>query len=278
MQTGLVRVPFSVIVVLCAILALTWLWYYWGKVLWDKRAGWNSDLLAEDNNIEIEKIYVIYISQIFWFYFAVSLMVFWELYMYQLTWGIFGSGINRMAFWGAFLYPCLILYLAFTLRNNDSHHIRANKMDFFRLGRKDKNSGNKAHVAEEILSARWEAERAKFHKILELAGWQLLEHGDQIDLSTGEYAVVIGVALWSSPDLLAIEQLAENFRNAMPKVFLFNIDDLAHEANMMLIMPDAPYPTNNPVVAKYINGQLAEYYVGKAALSYITRLPDIDLI
>jgi hypothetical protein len=156
--------------------------------------------------------------------------------------------------------------LTFTLReNNISHYIQANQRD-------------EAHVVEEILSARREAERAKFHKILELAGWQLLEPGDQIDLSTWECAVVIGVALWSSPDLLAIEQLAENFRNTMPKIFLFNIDDLAQEANMALFMPDAPYPTNNPVVAKYINGQLAEYYVGKAALNYIRQLQDIDLV
>jgi hypothetical protein len=75
------------------------------------------------------------------------------------------------------------------------------------------------------LCARTTIGRKLFPDAVTRAGFSLLTSGRQFSPGGWRHVLVIGVATWSDPDMIALEKLAADSRGRDVKVLVFDVDD-----------------------------------------------------
>ncbi|HKI70730.1 MAG TPA: hypothetical protein VKA67_14175, partial [Verrucomicrobiae bacterium] len=98
--------------------------------------------------------------------------------------------------------------------------------------------------------------------------WQLLKRGDRFDPTSTEEAVVICVAVWSNPDIGALEAFRAMPPAANRRVGVFSLHDFTFE-EIIHFMPEIRPFTQTPVVVKYIEGKLVQMLEGQAARDWM---------
>jgi hypothetical protein len=99
------------------------------------------------------------------------------------------------------------------------------------------------------LCARTTIGRKRFPDAVTRAGFFLLIPGRPFSPS-GNHVLVIGVATWSDPDLIALEKLAIDSRGRDVKVLVFDIDDWSLK-DILGTFPGVVTIRATPVVAQY---------------------------
>src|SRR5580704_6825098 len=112
--------------------------------------------------------------------------------------------------------------------------------------------------------------RAEFPKAVAKAGWHFLGSGDRVDIESSPHVIVIGVATWDPPELVALDALAHRPVEMGTEIFIFDIDSLEDLASLM---PGGKPPRKTPVIAEYRNGHLVLSLQGHEALSEIVKAP-----
>ena len=102
-------------------------------------------------------------------------------------------------------------------------------------------------------------------------GWDALKKGRSL---TPSNTVVIGIALWSDPDINALKQLASRMKSSHDKVCIFSIDDITKIEEARQFMPSVPVFSQTPVLAEYRDGELKTFLEGRAALDWMNRAND----
>jgi hypothetical protein len=103
---------------------------------------------------------------------------------------------------------------------------------------------------------------ANFLRLVTGRGW-ILETGDTESHSVSGSVLLVGVALWSRPDMEFLDWVPEVGRACI--IAVFNSDLLGDSERRKAVIPNVGLPTQTPVVALYRKGQLIESAEGYAA-------------
>ena len=110
----------------------------------------------------------------------------------------------------------------------------------------------------------------RYQEAVSNTDWQVLKRGDCFEPTTTKEAVVICVAVWSHPDIEALESFRAMANTAKRQVFIFSLHDLNFE-EITHFMPGIYRFTQTPVVAEYKDGALVRTIEGKAARDWMER-------
>ena len=102
--------------------------------------------------------------------------------------------------------------------------------------------------------------------------WQVLKRGDCFDPTMTNEAVVLGVAVWSHPDIEGLETLRRSSILVKLRICVFSVDDLTF-GGIALFMPGIRPFSQTPIIAKYIDGKLVQTLEGRAALDWMQGNP-----
>ena len=117
-----------------------------------------------------------------------------------------------------------------------------------------------------LVARRTEAARRAFPRFVAKAGWKLLTKGMHFDPTDVPHALVVGVALWSDPDLEGARALCERLRGSSISVFAFSFDDVVDVDEFAHFVPGAKPVIRTPVVAEFVKGVLVAVCEGRDAL------------
>jgi hypothetical protein len=120
------------------------------------------------------------------------------------------------------------------------------------------------------LCARTTIGRQRFPDAVMRAGFSLLEPGRPLSPDACQHVLVVGVATWSDPDLIALEKLAVDSRGRDVKVLVFDIDDWSLE-DILRTFPGVTAVRATPVVAQYRNEVLTFQGEGRDAILWLDQ-------
>lgn len=114
------------------------------------------------------------------------------------------------------------------------------------------------------LVARRSAIAAAFRDGVQRLRWTLIRSQVRSVGARPARTFVLGVALWSRPDLAALEDLAGIgwIRDKGIRVEIFDIDEFPTLADRAAVMPGVAPSTQTPILAEYKHGRLVEVFVG----------------
>lgn len=119
---------------------------------------------------------------------------------------------------------------------------------------------------DDSLEARTAAMRVKFEVGRKALGWSRLRPGDAIAALGLSRAILIGVGLWSEPDLDLIEELAAKNAHLDRPVVVFDVDEtLPNLPALSDSLPGITDVTQTPLVLEYRNGSLSRWEQGGKA-------------
>lgn len=105
----------------------------------------------------------------------------------------------------------------------------------------------------------------RFLEFVQQAGWRVLKWGDR---HTPANSIVIGVAIWSEPDMKGLKSLAQ--RKPCPTgVHIFSMDEIQTIEDAKHFMLGTPTFTQTPVFAEYREGTLQRFLEGREALDWM---------
>lgn len=108
----------------------------------------------------------------------------------------------------------------------------------------------------------------RYLDVVSNTSWQELKRGDSFDPATTNEAVVICVAVWSHPDIEALESFRATSTVVPRQVCVFNLHDLTFD-EITHFMPGIQPFTQTPVIARYIEGKLVQTLEGQAARDWM---------
>jgi hypothetical protein len=96
----------------------------------------------------------------------------------------------------------------------------------------------------------------------------LLRAGQPFLADAADQVLVIGVATWSDPDLIALERLAKYLRGRNVKVVVFDVDDW-RLSEILKTFPGAHGFKTTPFVIQYRFGEISFTGEGHAAVLWL---------
>ena len=118
------------------------------------------------------------------------------------------------------------------------------------------------------IASRNRARDDNFWMFVNETGWNVLKKGQSHKPNN---TVVIGIALWSAPDVKGLKHLAQRLKPAYGNVYIFSIDDVTTIEEARQFMPGTPPFTQTPVLAEYRDGKLENFLQGRATLDWMNR-------
>jgi hypothetical protein len=107
----------------------------------------------------------------------------------------------------------------------------------------------------------------RFLETVSKAGWQVLKRGDSLNLLRSPEIIVIGVAVWSHPDMTALAALSSRKESLTVKVF--QLEEAPTFDEITRFMPGMHPFIQTPVIAKYFEGKLVQTLEGQAARDWM---------
>ena len=143
-------------------------------------------------------------------------------------------------------------------------------MSIFRFDEAMSRVANGAADPASVLAARRSAVDSAFRDTIRRLGWRLLDGRTGPGELRRSRAFVLGVALWSRPDLGALEDLAgvKWIREKAIPVDVFDLDTCLTTADLAQIAPGVPPITRTPLLAEYEGSRLLEFRVGPAVSAW----------
>lgn len=111
--------------------------------------------------------------------------------------------------------------------------------------------------------------REEFLSAIAQSDWRLLKKTDRVKPQEFAHLIVLGIAFWSRPDLLALNMLAKRLGSKNTTVFVGDIDEFGFTDGFKAFVPDAAMPNKTPVAAEYSGGMLIWYAEGQDAFKWI---------
>ena len=112
-----------------------------------------------------------------------------------------------------------------------------------------------------------------FRRGIDASGWTLLApdtaHGT-LDLDN---AFVVGVEVWSYPDLTFLESLRDILE--ANKVYVFSIDDFLDEPKFAEVVPGGKIPMASPVIVRYKKSKMFWQKEGRAAFGLLSQRKEL---
>jgi len=116
----------------------------------------------------------------------------------------------------------------------------------------------------------------RFWEFVNRVGWHALRRGQA---QTPGDSVIIGIAIWSKPDVDGLKKLAHAHTPSPTTVYVFSIDETPTIEEVRQLMPGVPPFTQTPIVAEYRQNRLLTFKEGRTALEWLNRqdISDTDV-